>query len=144
MTRTLDPHGSTRPDPTRRRSLTRRQTRMLLWTDAAACAAIGIFAVIAVPVGMPAIGGLLGVPEVVVITAGATLLVYAVGAGVAARAPRAPGLVGVAAANLVIAGATLAVAATAPLTVAGVLVAGTLIVVGLVVATTMIFAIRGL
>lgn len=123
--------------------LPRRWTRPLLVVDVAACGALGLAGLLAGVLVPSAVSELFGASGPVT-WGGVLLLVYAVGAGYVARAPRRAGLWGVAGANVGFAVATVLVVLTAPLTATGLVLAAALVAVSLVVADLMLLAVRGL
>lgn len=124
-------------------ALPRRWTRPLLAVDAAACGALGLAGLLAGVLVPSVTTDLFGVSGPVT-AGGVALLVYALGAGYVARAPRRAGLIGVAGANVGFAAATVLVVLTTSLTAIGLVLAAALVVVSLVVADLVLLAVRGL
>ena len=124
-------------------ALPRRWTRPLLAVDVAACGVLGLAGLLAGALVASEVTELFGASGPVT-WGGVLLLVYAVGAGYVARAPRRVGLWGVAGANVGFAVATVLVVLTAPLTATGLVLAAALVAVSLVVADLMLLAVRGL
>lgn len=124
-------------------ALPRRWTRPLLAVDVAACGALGLAGLLAGVLVPSVTTGLFGASGPVT-AGGVALLVYALGAGYVARAPRRAGLIGVAGANVGFAAATVLVVLTTSLTATGVVLAAALVVVSLVVADLVLLAVRGL